>query len=289
MTYDLLIGDKSYSSWSLRAWLLFEHFDLAVREHRTEFYQPGFQEDLKAWFPARTVPVVRGPNGALWTDSLAIAEGLAEAHPELALWPADPVQRALARSISAEMHAGFSALRGDCPMNMRLQWQGFPASPAVRADLERITTLWEHAQNTSGSSGWLLGTYSIADAFYAPVAARIAGYDLPVSARAKAYVTHHLADPAFRRWRAMGEARNRTLAEYDMPYAQGPWPGPAPIRAVAVNSGPSENARCPYSDLPVTHFLRMEGRTFGFCNAFCRDKTLADPAAWPTFMKVYET
>lgn len=289
MTYELLIGDKSYSSWSLRAWLLFERFGIPVREHRTEFYQPGFQEDLKAWFPARTVPVVRSPKGALWSDSLAIAEGLAEAHPDLNLWPQDPAQRALSRSMCAEMHSGFGALRGSCPMNLRLQWLDFAATTDIAADINRITTLWEYAQKLSGSNRWLFGEYSIVDAFFAPVAARIAGYALTVPDRAQAYVDLHLNDKALRRWRALGEARDRTLQEYDMPFAQGPWPGPAPISARAVANGPSENARCPYSDLPVTHFLEIDGRTFGFCNAFCRDKTLADPAAWPAFMKVYET
>ena len=97
MTYDLLIGDKSYSSWSLRAWLLFERFDIPVNIHTTEFYQPGFAEDLKPWFPAATVPAVRAPSGAVWTDSLAIFEGIIEAHPDLPLLPHNPKARSAAR------------------------------------------------------------------------------------------------------------------------------------------------------------------------------------------------
>lgn len=221
MTYDILIGDKSYSSWSLRAWLLFDRFDIPVREHCTELYDPGFAQDLRAWAPARTVPVVRTPEGALWSDSLTIAEGLAQAHPSLGLWPTDPKARGLARSMVAEMHSGFTALRSACPMNLRVKWQGFQPSEAVLADLERIQTLWAAAMD---QGPWLFGDYGIADAFYAPVAARIAGYGLPVSPAARAYVNRHLADPSFLKWRALGEARNRTLAEYKQDLPTEPWP-----------------------------------------------------------------
>ena len=289
MTYHLLTGDNSYSSWSLRGSLLFEQFGIPYKGHFTELYTDAFAETLQAWAPARTVPAVRTPDGGTWTDSLAIAEGLAEAHPDVAFWPKSPVARAMARSITAEMHSGFGALRGDCPMNLRLQWQGFAPSEAVLADLVRIEALWAYARDLAEGEGpWLFGHYSIADAFYAPVAARIAGYALPVSETAWAYVEAHLNDPVFRRWRAMGEARNRTIAVYDRGLPTGAWPGPEPLKAV-IAEGPGENKACPYSGEPVTDFLAIDGRRFGFCNPFCRDKTLADPTAWPAFMKLYET
>ena len=146
MTYDLLIGDKSYSSWSLRGWLLFEKFNVPFRSHLTELYDPRFAETLKDWTPSRSVPTVRTPDGGIWTDSFAIAEGLAEAHPDRGYWPGSPQARALARSITAEMHSGFGALRGACPMNLRLQWQGFAPNEAVLADLARIEVLWSAAR-----------------------------------------------------------------------------------------------------------------------------------------------
>lgn len=289
MTYDLLIGDKSYSSWSLRAWLLFEKFEIPVRVATTEFYQPGFVKDLEPWFPAATVPVVRAPSGALWTDSLAIFEGIIEEKPDVPLLPQNPQNRAAARSLIAEMHSGFMALRGDCPMNLRHAWKGYAPSDAVQKDIERIAKLWDYARDLGDDGPWLFGAYGAVDAFYAPVAARIAGYGISVDPRTAAYVDAHLTDPAFRRWRAMGEARDRTLTEYDKGLPKAPWPGPKTLPARVVDAGPSQNETCPYSGKPPTHFLELGGRVFGFCNPTCRNKTLADPEAWPAFMKVYQS
>ncbi len=289
MTYDLLIGDRSYSSWSLRGWLLFEAFGLPFREHRTRLYSDEFSRDVAAFAPGRTVPVVRIPEGGLWTDSSAIAEGLAEAFPEAGLWPRDPVARALARSVVAEMHAGFGALRVACPMNLRTRSGGFVPSEAVLADLDRLEVVWAAAREVAAEGPWLFGAYSAADAFYAPVAMRITGYGLPVSDAARAYVDAHLAHPPLRRWRAMGEAQDRTLDVYPVHPPAMPFPIPEILAAQAVDAGPSVNATCPYSDLPVTHFMEAGGRVWGFCNAFCRDKTFADPEAWPAFMAIYHS
>ncbi len=174
-------------------------------------------------------------------------------------------------------------------MNLRCAYSSYSPSAEVRADLDRIEAIWDHARSTHGGDGpWLCGAYSAADAFFAPVAARIAGYGLQVSDAAWAYVGNHLGDPSFRRWRAMGLVAGADLARYAKDYDRTDWPGPVPLAAQAVDRGPSENATCPYSGKPVTHFLVLDGRTFGFCNGFCRDKTVADPAAWPAFMGVYE-
>ncbi|WP_299838295.1 glutathione S-transferase [uncultured Jannaschia sp.] len=225
MTYDILIGDRSYSSWSLRGWLLFAAFDIPVSIHLNEMYVPAFAETLKDWIPARTVPVARAADGALWTDSLAIAEGLAERHPTAGHWPSEPRARALARSLAAEMHSGFGALRGACPMNLRVQWRGFEPSQKVRADLARVETLWAHARSLAVTDGpWLFGTYSAADAFFAPVAMRIAGYALPMGDAARAYVDAHLSHAPLRAWRAEGEAADRTLGNYDMGLPTAPFP-----------------------------------------------------------------
>jgi glutathione S-transferase len=188
----------------------------------------------------------------------------------------------VARVLAAEMHAGFTALRSHCPMNLRVSYTDCAPTEAVLADLERLETLWAWARAETRTAGpWLCGAYSAADVFYAPVATRIATYNLPVGAEAQAYVAAHLAHPSFRRWRAMGMVDGPDQAFYRRDYPRRPWPGPAPLPARAVDTGPSVNADCPYSGKPVTHFLETEGRILGFCNAFCRDKTVADPEAWP--------
>ena len=285
MTYDLYIGDRSFSSWSLRGWLMFENFGLPCRSHMVGLYSGTMAADLAELAPARLVPVMRTPEGHVVGETLAMAETLAERHPEAGLWPADPAARALARWLVAEMHAGFTALRAACPMQLMRQYGGFEVTPAVRADLDRLEALWSLARGRHGQGGpWLFGRYSLADAFFAPVAARVAGFALPVSAEAQAYVEAHLADPAFRRWRALGLTVHYDPEPYAMDLPRQPWPGPAPLPARVVEAGPSVNEACPYSGLPVTHFLDVEGRIWGFCNPTCRDKTANDPEAWPAFM-----
>lgn len=290
MRIELAIGDRAYSSWSLRGWLLFDAFGLPVRTHLVEFAAAGVEAQLARFSPARTVPTMRTPEGAIVSESLAIAEELASRHPGAGIWPAEPLARATARTLAAEMHAGFAALREGCPMNLRVSYSGFRPDEAVRADLARLERIWAHARGVTGSTEpWLCGTYSAADAFFAPVAGRIAGYGLPVAGPAQAYVEAHLAHPSFRRWRAMALAHGPDLPWYARDYARRPWPGPEPIPARAVGSGPSINGACPYSGKPARHFLEVDGRVFGFCNAFCRDKTAADPAAWPAFLEIYHS
>jgi glutathione S-transferase len=285
LTYDLAIGDRAYSSWSLRGWLLFDAFNLPVRVQRARLYTDDLPRLLEGFFPARTVPVMRTAKGTVVAESLAIAEELASRHPEAGLWPKDPTARAVARMLATEMHAGFTALRSHCPMNLRISYTGCDPTDAVLADLARLETIWSWARRETGAQGpWLCGAYSAADAFFAPVAGRIAGYNLPVGAEAAACVAAHLAHPSFRRWRAMGFADGADQEVYRRDYPRRPWPGPAPLAAQAVDTGPSVNATCPYSGKDVTHFLKTGGRVFGFCNAFCRDKTVADPEAWPKFM-----
>ncbi|MGY6633426.1 MAG: glutathione S-transferase N-terminal domain-containing protein [Alkalilacustris sp.] len=281
MTWTLAIGERCYSSWSLRGWLMFDAFGLPVRTVTAPMYTDGFARVLDDFAPARTVPAARLGDLVVW-DSLAIAEELASRHPEAGHWPSDPARRAAARSMVAEMHSGFAALRSHCAMNLRNGYRGVPVSDAVRADLDRIEALWSRAE------GWLFGTYSAADAFFAPVAMRIAGHDLTVSPAARAYVERHLGHPSLRRWRAVGLATDPVLAPYRRDWPTAPWPGPVPRAARAVDSGPAENTLCPYSGKPAVHFLEMDGRRWGFCNASCRDKTVQDPEAWPAFMAMVD-
>ena len=284
MTYDLVIGDRAYSSWSLRGWLLFDAFGLPVKLHTARLYTDELPTLLKQFHPGKTAPTMRTPDGIVVPETIAIAEELASRHPEAGIWPADPKARAVARVLAAEMHAGFGALRSHCPMNLRLSYEDCTPPQAVLDDLKRLEVIWGWARDQTGSTVWLAGDYSAADAFFAPVATRIATYNLPVSDRAMGYVQAHLAHPSFRRWRAMGLVDGADQEFYRRPYPLRPWPGPVPMAARAVEGTEAENAACPYSGKPVTHVLEMQGRRFGFCNAFCRDKTVADPEAWPAFM-----
>lgn len=283
MTYDLLIGQRAYSSWSLRGWLPFDAFGIPVRVHRTRIYGPDFAAEVAAFAGGRTVPAAKAPDGGRLTDSLAIAWHLADSFPDRGLLPAPGPARAMAQNLISEMHTGFGALRQACPMNLLTAWTGFDPSPQVQADLARIEAIWHSALDQSGGP-FLFGSYTLADVVFAPVAARIAGYCLKVNDAARSYVATQIAHPSMRRWRAMALAENRVLDVYDPPLARAPYPAPAALPARAVPDGPSINAACPYSGKPVTDYLELEGRIWGFCNPFCRDKTVADPAAWPKFM-----
>lgn len=284
MTYDLFIGDRLFSSWSLRGWLMLEKFGLRYRTHMIGLYSGTMAADMEPLAPARLVPALRLPDGTVVGESLAMAETLAERHPEAGLWPADPAARATARWLCAEMVAGFGALRGECAMQLSHCWQGFSPSPETQADLHRIETLWTHARDISGAaSGPLFGTYSLADVFYTPVAARIIGYDLPVSEASRAYCMSLLSDLFVRQWRAMGLTESYDPFPYPQDLPSRIWPIGGESKARAVSSGPSINTTCPYSGEPVTDYLELNGQIWGFCNAFCRDKTVADPDAWPKF------
>ncbi len=286
MSYELLLGDRAFSSWSLRGWLLFEAFGLRADTRSATIHRDEFAQALAGFAPARTVPALRLPEGVVVADSLAMAEELASRQPEAGHWPADPAARAVARALAAEMHASFAPLRNHCPMNLRLSYSDCAPPQPVLNDLARLETLWAWARQTTGSPGpWLCGAYSVADAFFAPVAARIAGHNLPVGAAAQAYVDAHLAHGPFRRWRAMALVAGPDQPVYRRDWPLRPWPGPAPLPAEPCE-GPAINAACPYSGEPVTHFLRLraKGQVLGFCNAFCRDKTMADAEAWPQAM-----
>ncbi|MBB5516857.1 glutathione S-transferase [Rubricella aquisinus] len=286
MTYTLAIGDRTYSSWSLRGWLLFAAFDIPFTERRAQMLTPGFAEMLKDFGLAKTVPALLVDDTYAVTDSLAIVETLAELEPDAGHYPSDPADRAMARNLVSEMHSGFTALRGACPMNVAHAWAGFVPDEAVLADLARLETLWAAARAPGRDGPWLFGQYTAADAFFAPVAARIAGYGLPVGADAMAYVDAHLAHGPFRRWRAMGIAQNRVMERYVLPFDQAPWPGPARLPAEAVTGMTPINATCPYSGDPVREdsLARINGTVIGYCNPFCRDKSVADPEAWPQTM-----
>lgn len=292
MTYKLAIGDRQYSSWSLRGWLMFDAFDIDHQTQVVDLYSNNFQRQMaKDFAPARQVPAMMLPDGGVIWDSLAMGEELASRHPDKPLWPTDPNLRGLGRSLAAEMHAGLMGLRSECPMNLGKAYISFTVSDAVAADLQRLEMIWSHAFGYHDGP-WLCGDYSLADVFYAPVAARIATYDLPVSQTAQGYVDQHLNHPSFRRWRAMSHAAKSAQDEYVMSLNTRNWPGPEiepALRLDGDHSASSENSTCPYSGKPVTDFLEFRGKVYGFCNPFCRDKTLFDPFAWPKFTALYQS
>jgi glutathione S-transferase len=234
------------------------------------------------------VPVVRTPEGGLLTDSIAIAWHLAEAFPDRGLLPTDPQDRAEAISLIAEMHSGFTALRGACPMNLYTGWAGLETPPEVRADLDRIDAIWSRALDRSGGP-FLYGNYTLADAFYAPVATRIATYGLSVSDTALAYVRGPPGAARVPPLARHGAGRGPELKQYDMPLARAPFPPSRRGPRARRRTGRRKTPLCPYSGKPVTHLAEIDGRIFGFCNAFCRDKTVADPEAWPAFMEIYDS
>lgn len=226
MTYDLYIGDRLFSSWSLRGWLMFEKFAVPCNTHMVGLYAGTMAQDMAALAPARLVPAMRTPDGTVISESLAIAETLAERHPKAGFWPTEAGARATARWLCAEMTTGFGALRDACPMQLSYVHRGFaPAKPVVD-DLVRIEALWNHARATSNSeSGWLFGRYCLADVFYTPVAARIVGYDLPVSDASRAYCDALLDDSAVRAWRAEALKTAYDPFPYALDLPNTPWPG----------------------------------------------------------------
>lgn len=204
---------------------MLEKFDLPYNAHLVGLYAGTMAAELAAVAPARLVPALRLPGGTVVGESIAMAETLAERHPEAAMWPTDPAARATARWLSAEICAGLSGIRGACPMQLQHVNRGFEVSDAVAADLARIEVLWAHAQTVKTEDGpWLFGRYSLADAFYAPVVARMVGYDLPRSDLAASYCATTLADPAFKTWRAEGLKVRYDPFPYDFGCSIDPWP-----------------------------------------------------------------
>jgi glutathione S-transferase len=232
MTLTLLIGNKNYSSWSMRPWVLMTQTGIPFVEQRVRFdsFEPDseFKKTILSVSPVGKVPVLidsaRGEHEAIW-DSLAICEYLAETYPEHHLWPADKSARARARTLCAEMHSGLGQLRSHCPMNIDAQLAEVGArllqeQVGLRADLQRVVQMWQTALTRSGGP-MLFGNFSIADAFFAPVCMRIRSYALPVPADVQAYVNRVAALPGVSRWidEALAE---KDFLPFEEPYRQAP-------------------------------------------------------------------
>lgn len=214
--YTLILGNKNYSSWSLRAWLCAKQSGASFDELVIPLDTPETAAQLRAHSPSGRVPVLRAGELAIW-DSLAIAEYLAERHPEAHLWPADAEARAVARSASAEMHSGFTALRSSMPMNVRRTAPRAGILRDVQQDIARIVAIWRDCRARFGSGGpFLFGGFSIADAMYAPVVSRFKSYAVPVEdAACKAYLAAVWEWPAMKEWRAAAAAETARNPKYD--------------------------------------------------------------------------
>ncbi|GAB3627539.1 glutathione S-transferase [Pandoraea terrae] len=211
---QLIVANKNYSSWSMRPWLVLEHFGLPFTEQPVWLGQPDTRQQILRYSPTGRVPCLIDEGLSVW-DSLAIVEYLADKFPDRALWPADFKARAHARSICAEMHSGFSSLRNEMWMNLRASWPGAGATPEVLADVRRIESIWEDCL-ARYEGPFLFGEFSIADAFYAPVVMRFATYQPALSSLAQAYADRIRAVPAVQKWVEAGRAEAQTIAAYDV-------------------------------------------------------------------------
>lgn len=204
----LVCGNQNYSSWSLRAWLCLRRAGIDARLTVLPMDTPEFYERIGQYSPTGRVPVLWLDDECVW-DSLAIAETVNERFAGGSLWPSDPVLRSRARAMVAEMHSGFAALRHQLPMNCRAHLRRIEIDAAAHADINRICLLWQQARAmASGRGPWLFGDWSIADAFFAPVALRFDGYAMELPEPATQYVSTWLADADLRAWREAGSAES---------------------------------------------------------------------------------
>lgn len=198
----LVIGDKNLSSWSLRAYLAMAQTGTQFDEVKIRLDQPDTKQRIAEWSPSGRVPVLKDGDMAIW-ESLAICEYLAERYPEAKLWPQDRMARAVARSVSTEMHAGFMDLRRTCPMQAAERLPTPELTPAVRGDMARIFSSWRTCRERFGAGGpFLFGHFTIADAMYAPIVLRLVTYGIGVEPQERAYMDTVLALPAMQRWLA---------------------------------------------------------------------------------------
>jgi glutathione S-transferase len=202
MSLTLILGNKNYSSWSLRPWIGMKVAGLSFDEKIIPLYEPGSREQILAYSPAGKVPILLDSDHTVW-DSLAILEYLADKFPKAGLWPADMRARSHARSIASEMHGGFQALRRNCSMNMWLPVKKRPQPDDVVADVRRIDELWTDCRARFGKAGlFLFGAFGAADAMYAPVIARFYNYGIDVGEASRTYMAAVMALPAWGQWRA---------------------------------------------------------------------------------------
>lgn len=215
MSLSLIIGNKKYSSWSLRPWLFLRHHDIEFQEVRIPLYQAGSKAEIQRYSAAGKVPVLWDGELPIW-DSLAILEYLAERFPQTQGWPEDFAERALARALAAEMHSGFMALREHCGMNVSRTPAAKALPDAAKADAARIDAIWRECRQRYAERGpWLFGRFTIADAMFAPVALRFQAYALPHGPESRDYIETVLAEPAMQEWLTAGRAETEVLPQFE--------------------------------------------------------------------------
>lgn len=205
----LVIGNRNYSSWSLRPWMLLKQLGLEFREIQIRLDTPTTKDEIEKYGPSGRVPVLLDGKLCVW-DSLAICEYVAELSGRG--WPRDPAARAVARSVCAEMHSGFVSLRTEWPMNARARNRRTITTPGLEADIDRVDEIWNDCRRRFGASGpWLFGDYSVADAMYAPVVLRFNTYSAPISETARWYMAAALEDGILQSWLAASKAEPWTI------------------------------------------------------------------------------
>jgi glutathione S-transferase len=213
----IYLGNKNYSSWSLRAWLALKRVGEPFEEVVIPLRQPDTRETILRYSPSGLVPALKHGARTTW-DSLAIAEYLAETFPQAALWPADAESRAVARAVSAEMHAGFAALRRNMPMNLRGSFPGLGLTPEVQQDVNRITAIWRDCRRRFGSGRdgpFLFGAFTIADAMFAPVVGRFRTYGLELDEASRAYASAVWESPEMREWAEAADNEPWIVPEFE--------------------------------------------------------------------------
>ena len=210
----LIIGNKNYSSWSLRPWLAMAVKNIPFAEVLIPLDHPNTRQQVLQYSPTGLVPALKFGNLLLW-ESLAIIEYVAEKHPEANLWPEEPEYRALARSLAAEVHSGFQALRQHCPMNLRRRGAR-RSTPAVDADVMRLASYWRRFRlEAAGTGEFLFGEFGALDAMFAPLATRIRTYEIPVDRVTNEYVDAIFNLPAFQKWYQAAVAEPWKIASVD--------------------------------------------------------------------------
>ena len=214
--FTIYIGNKNYSSWSLRAWLMLKASGAAFEEVLIPLYEPPSRAAILRHSPSGKVPALLHGAVTVW-DSLAIGEYVAEQLPAAGLWPEAAGARAVARAVSAEMHAGFTPLRRHLPMNLRASVPGREIPAEVQADIDRIAALWRDCRRRFGASGpYLFGPFTIADAMYAPVATRFRSYGIALDGEAQAYAEALLAHPALEEWAAAARIEPMVVPQFEL-------------------------------------------------------------------------
>jgi glutathione S-transferase len=212
----LVIGNKNYSSWSLRAWLTLKQAGVDFAEVRIPLGTPGTSSKILQYSPSGRVPALRHGSLTIW-ESIAICEYIAEQVPDRHLLPEDMKARAIARSVSAEMHAGFVALRQHMPMDCRGRYPGQGRQPGVQANIDRITMLWRNCRSQFGIGGdFLFGHFTLADAMYAPVVSRFVTYGVQLDPLAQAYADAVWALPPMQEWLTAAAAEPEVIGEHKL-------------------------------------------------------------------------